>query len=454
MRRRPLVITAAAILAASAATGALIATQDRPAPSAQTRPAPSAQTEPDPGGQPRLRAVDGGQEYYARFEPSLPSDPDFFPIGVYFESVLEPGDAELDKAAGLNLYVELTSNSRPEVIHAAGMHAIHSQVSIAGPETVGWLLSDETDMWAGAGDADWSGNHPGEGEVCLPQGARCGYTVLERLGEQLPNDQRLRYMNYGKGVLFWQTREEAARFVNQFQDVVSADAYWYTDANVCSPTEGGALLGAPSTLPDSECHRAANYGLTVDHVRSLVRPAGAKPVWAFVELGHPFSEDDWPTITPEQVRAAVWSSLIHGARGIVYFNHSFGGPCATQHVLREDCYADTRETVTRLNNQITRLAPVLNAPFVDDMTTADGSVDFMTKYADESVYVFAAATDQSGGEATFSVRCFDDTQVTVVDESRSLDMVDGRFTDDFVNGEAVHLYRLEGQPSCPLSAQQ
>ena len=29
-------------------------------------------------------------------------------------------------------------------------------------------------------------------------------------------------------------------------------------------------------------------------------------------------------IAPEEVRAAVWHSLIAGARGIVYFNHSFG----------------------------------------------------------------------------------------------------------------------------------
>ena len=63
---------------------------------------------------------------------------------------------------------------------------------------------------------------------------------------------------------------------------------------------------------------------------------------AFVELGHPFTEEDWPSITPAQARAAVWSSIIHGAQGIIYFNHSFGGPCQTQHILRDPCYAGMR----------------------------------------------------------------------------------------------------------------
>ena len=61
------------------------------------------------------------------------------------------------------------------------------------------------------------------------------------------------------------------------------------------------------------------------------------PIWAYVELGHPLGTNGGQ-ITPDQAAAAVWSSLIHGARGIVYFNHSFGGSCQTQHILRDTCY--------------------------------------------------------------------------------------------------------------------
>ena len=403
-----------------------------------------------PSGDVTLREVDGGPNYYARFNPTLPTDNDFFPVGVWFESVTGPEDVRRDADAGVNVYVELTSNSDLQLIEAADMFAVHGHVDDAGDETVGWLLADEADMWAGPGSGQWTGNYPGEGDVCVPEGSPCGFTVQETLLAGLPEDQRLRYANYGKGVLFWQSRGEATRFFNEYQDVVSADAYWFTDENICGPTEGGGLFAAGRRLSQDACHLAANYGMTVDHARSLVDPPGSKPVWAFVELGHPFSEDHWPTITPAQIRSAVWSSLIHGARGIVYFNHSFGGECVSQHVLRDPCYSATRRAVTALNRQVTELAPVLNAPVVEGITQIDGPVDATTKYLDGQLYLLAGANTATGGTARFSLQCVQDGNVTVIDESRKLRMTGGRFEDDFADGEAVHLYEIDAAPSCDL----
>ena len=51
-----------------------------------------------------------------------------------------------------------------------------------------------------------------------------------------------------------------------------------------------------------------------------------KPIWNFVEVGHPFTESNAPTITGPQIRAAVWHSIIAGARGIIYFNHTSAVP--------------------------------------------------------------------------------------------------------------------------------
>jgi hypothetical protein len=188
----------------------------------------------------------------------------------------------------------------------------------------------------------------------------------------------------------------------------------------------------------------------VDRLRSLVQPPASRPVWAFVELGHPFAEDDWPTITPSQVRAAVWSGLIHGARGVVYFNHSFGGDCESQHVLRDPCYAPVRAAVTQLNRQITRLAPVLNAPFADEVTTVAGAVDTMTKYSDGRLYVVAGSAQAAGQRAAFTLACVGDATVTVVDEARTLPMKSGSFTDEFADGNAVHVYRIDGSDGCGL----
>ena len=219
-------------------------------------------------------------------------------------------------------------------------------------------------------------------EVDMVLGPGAGYAELDAIHQSLPNDGRFRYNNYGKGVAFWETNAEAARFVNDFQDIVSADTYWFTDPNICSRTEGGALLaGGNRALTPAECRRAANYGATVTRVRDLVSPAGSKPVWAFVEVGHPFTESHAPSIQPAEVGAAVWQSLIAGARGIIYFNHSFGGPNQTQHVLRDPSYAAIRAAVRDTNRRIGDLAFVLNAPTVTSGWSQGPGTTAMVKWA-------------------------------------------------------------------------
>jgi hypothetical protein len=384
-----------------------------------------------------LRSVDGGPNYYARFPNSLPTDPSYFPVGVWFESVTSQSDVDLDKRAGLNLYVALTANSSLPPIAANGMKVIAQhedwlgRANAQGSEAIaGWLLSDETDM---------------------QMGAREGFSTLRSIRARMPTgDGRLHYNNYGKGVTFWNTDAAAARYVNEFQDVVSADNYWFTDSDICGHSQGGVLLGGGKRLSAAQCQRAANYGRTVDRVRRLTRPAGARPVWAFVEVGHPFTEADWPAIQPAEVRAAVWHSLIHGARGIVYFNHSFGGPLPTQHALREPGYRAVRAVVASTNAQIHRLAPVLNAPLAEGLVRTTSPVDTMAKYSGGTFYIFAASHDVGARRARFDVLCTGDATVTVLDENRTLPLTDGSFTDNFTGGNAVHIYRIDGGSTCGL----
>mgnify|MGYP000117594792 CR=1 FL=1 len=394
-----------------------------------------------------LQQVDGGPDFYGGFSPSLPGSNTFFPLGVWFESVLKSGDVDQDRAAGLNMYVQLTQDSDLRLIQARGLHALPSSTS---PAASGYLLSDEVDMWAGAGSNIWTGHGQGEGEICTPPGSGCGFTVQDALSAKLPPGA-LKYANYGKGVTFQIKNPEAARFVNTYQDVVSADNYWFTDPYICSWVEGGAVFAAGRDLTDAECRTAAHYGWTVDRVRSLVQPQGSKPVWAFVEIGHPFSEKDSLTITGPQIRAAVWSSIIHGARGIVYFNHNFGGPCVSQHVLRENCGAAVRPTVTAVNQQITGLAPVLNSPTVNGLVTASGGgVDLSVKAHDGHFYILAAATSAGRQQIAFSVACGSPLTAQVLDENRTIPVSANSFTDTFEDSNSVHLYQLNGGNTCGL----
>ena len=389
-----------------------------------------------------LRNVDGGPTYYAQFANALPSTPAFFPIGVWGSYNHTQANIDLDKAAGLNTYVWVADNSFMGTIRANGMKVIQDEENRTnvGTETAGWLLADEIDMTQGPG---------------------AGYTTLQNIMNSLPQDGRLRYANYGKGVLAWETDSEASGFVNfPGLHLTSADMYFWTDlSRVCSSSEGGALwyhnglLSSPRTLTTAECRGSWNYGYIVDRMRYLdglqggTSPQQRKPIWAFVELGWSFTESasqGGRAIQPAEVRSAVWHSVIAGARGIIYFQHSFGGPCMTHHVLRDACYTAIRTEVTTINQRLRALAPVLNAPFADGYVTASSGIRAMAKKGPDGAYYVFAGVKQAGTNQTATFRVAAGATVEVLNEGRTLTVQGGQFTDTFGDINTIHIYKITG----------
>jgi hypothetical protein len=382
----------------------------------------------------KFREVDGGPNYYSRFSHPLPSDPDYFPIGVWYQDAGTQASIDLDKNAGLNLYVVLSPDSSLQLVQRSGMRVIlqqshwrNSRIAWDSPVVAGWLLLDEIDM---------------------QQRPARGYTTIASVAAQVPKDGRLRHNNYGKGVMFWHTDAQAARFVNEFQDVVSNDVYWFTDPHYKESMVVRWLNdGKPLTM--TQIRRAANYGYTVDRMRDLDGRDGIRrPIWNFVEVGWPYKEtasEGARTIAPAEVRAAVWHSIIAGARGIIYFNHSFGGPNLSHHALRDPPYAAVRAVVRSTNQLITQLAPVLNAPFADGFTTADPSVRTMTKFHQGKYFVFAGSKENAASTPTISLANFGSGTATVLGENRTIPISNGRFSDSFEDGNAVHIYRIDSQ---------
>jgi hypothetical protein len=382
----------------------------------------------------QFRDVDGGRDYYSQFSNPLPSDPGYFPIGVWFQGVVSQADIDLDKDAGLNLYVVLTTNSNLSVIERNGMRAILQQsqwrenrIAINSPAVAGWELFDEIDMQQG----------PGRGNA-----------TLSDIVAQLPKDGRVRYNNYGKGVMFWEADAQAASFVNEFQHIVSNDIYWFTDPHYAGPL-AIPWLDNGKPLTTTQTRRAANYGYSVDRMRALDATDGVRrPIWNVIEVGWPYTETaalGARAIAPAEVRAAVWHSIIAGARGIVYFNHSFGGPNPSHQALRDAPYAAVRAVVRSTNRLITQLAPVLNAPFADGFATADPSVRIMTKFHQDRYFVFAGSKENRASTPTISLAGFGSGTATVVDENRTIPISNGRFSDSFEDGNAIHIYRIDSQ---------
>ena len=113
------------------------------------------------------------------------------------------------------------------------------------------------------------------------------------------------------------------------------------------------------------------------------------------------------------------------------------------------CYGAIIDMVTSVNAQIKSLAPVLNSPFVTSGHSASSSIEHMVKWNGSNLYVFAAA--RSGGSATFSMPCVGNATATVVGENRTVPVTNGSFTDCFADGNAVHIYRIDGGSTCGLS---
>jgi hypothetical protein len=399
---------------------------------------------PPPTGSVTLREPDGGAGYYGRFTSPLPPGPEFFPIGVWGSYDHTQANINLDKSHGLNLYVWPADTGVPiERFATSGMYALltsdwYGRPGVASsPANVGYMLEDEVDMRYGPSQ---------------------GYTVMQDANNAAPNDGRARYANYGKGVMFWETDQQAQRFVNEFQTLVSNDIYWFTDPNVCrSMSEGPSFYGTePAQLTPAQCRRARNYGDTVERMRFLDGLDGErKPIWNFVEVGWPFTEtaaQGGRTIAPAEVRAAVWHSVIAGARGIVYFNHSFGGPCITHHALRNSCYMAVRDAVRATSTQLQALAPVLNAPSVTSGFTASSTVRATARWQGGQFWVIAGSSENQSSTGSFSIPCVGNATATVVDEGRIIPVTDGSFTDSFADGNAVHIYRIDGGSNCGLGS--
>jgi hypothetical protein len=167
----------------------------------------------------------------------------------------------------------------------------------------------------------------------------------------------------------------------------------------------------------------------------------AKPVWPFI--GVTKIDDGNYTPTNEDLNAEVWTSIVAGARGIQYFQHNFSSQGTTSRALIDPRYTALRDQIAATNARVASLAPVINAPYADGLTTvAAGQVDVMSKGYDGAFYIFVTSRQKAGQTATFDVAGLGNGTVEVLDEGRTITATGGRFSDEFASQNAVHIYRF------------
>lgn len=390
-------------------------------PEEPTQPAP---VDPRTPAGVTLKALDGGPGYLQAKAPGWGTGASFWPVGVWFENVAEAWQVAKDKETGINTYFALVeSDLRLDLVKAGGLYAFPftGSQSRAGSESVGWTVDDEPDMQFG-----WWG---------APTAAQIDR--LDKLVATVPKDGRGRYINFGLGIQAADLDYAAAKtFVKKYADFISSDFYFYS---ALPEGEASRAIGkGDNRLNLDETHRAYNYAIVVERLRQMADYT--RPVFGFVEIGHPGTEGY--SIQPKEVGAAIWHSIIGGAQGVVFFNHSFGGPAQTQHALREAYYAPQRAEVIKATTLIRQIAPALNSPTASGLVTSTAGVATIAKWNDGKPIIVAGNKDNTGKTATFTVKGRTTGVVTVLGENRTITMTAGAFSDNFADGTATHVYQL------------
>jgi hypothetical protein len=347
-------------------------------------------------------------------------------VSVFFG---KPEHAARLKDLGVNVYQEaehdgstMTSITDTGMLVIAGQEWTRSEVG-ANDGVVAWATFDECDMGLGCSGSNTQEN--------LQQMTN----LVEKI--RAYGDGRPINANYSKGILgTWWASGTMDDFLAAV-DFASVDNYAYT-----SPPVGDAFRASPAWPEGANPAVSAAYGWQVDRMRSFQATPGEKPNWLFVESARPYlGESNARTITPEQMEGAMWSGIIHEARGISIFQHN-NDPAYGNYSL-VDIPDDRRAKIKAALAGIQALAPVLNTQSYEWNAGAAGT-DTMLKAKDGSAYLFAGiGLNGAPGSKTLTLPAgITGNQVEVVGEGRTIQVTEGKFTDSFANEYTHHIYKI------------
>lgn len=435
-----------------------------------------------------LRAIDGGFNYYGDNGFTYAhnagwDDPGTFPIGIFLGRMNNQADADRWIDQSMHAFWDIDhnncqlsvcrSNSFAGVLYSGDIAALQSQGF--GAETVGWETFDEPSTEAEA-------TNPITTVSCANQDNRIwtvNFTWSWLAGffpvGQVTQMSRLyttpcatsRHLDHQTIDIYWMAGERGGCNENSY----SADRAY------------GLSIG---TMSADQRLRCCHYGDMIDVMRPYQSANFPAPLAVYIENGQPFNTSSGATanllssyIRAAELNAAVWSTIIHGARMIKYFNHTFsdeneGGAHVSLDNLADSYYttAHNGDAVSiytqskNTNTLVTQMAPVLNSSFADGFVTVSpapsGLTDFsgfdvMAKYQNRGTAPFGAANNRfyifamprysqstTNQTATFTIKNTGFNTVTVINESRTINITNGgtQFTDTFADGNTVHIYRV------------
>ena len=384
---------------------------------------------------PRI-AWDGGPAYWDKFPVAKAagwSNPKFFPIVIWYDSVSSVAEVQADKSYGINTYTG-EGVSTNYYLYADTSTFNLDALNNAPPDgsaQPGLFIADEPDgRTTSASDLN----------------------TIKKLVSSSPYNGRFKEINFSMTVINGSdpgvNKANFQAMLNSYAGPVSVDKYYYTQPS-CYDTR--YII---ERIDPGHCRTASSYGATVRAVRARLAAEGQlKPVWNFIEdlSGAPDASHFHAYIQPGQLEGAVMDSIINEARGIIYFNQSFAGTCTGGNVIRQTqigslpCAKPQMDAMKEVNQRILALAPAINTQSY--RYSFGANLDTMLKTYKGSAYIFAMVSGAAGsrpGDRTFTLppRLMNAANVQVLNENRTISVSNGRFTDYFPHEYTYHIYKV------------
>jgi hypothetical protein len=243
------------------------------------------------------------------------------------------------------------------------------------------------------------------------------------------------------------------------------------------PEQAGVLwnIGGTATYAtQDQLRRGSNYGAMIDQLR-LRQTTYPAPIYAYIENGGPYTQDTTGAsyIQPWELNWAVWSAIIHGARGIIFFNNTAAGPGVSDDNMASSYFQTIQsgQTISMFTQTqqtcalVQQMAVTINSPTAPSYASVSppsteiatlppsgsgsgafvGGIEIMCKCAPGGFYIFATTSYSqtvTAISATFTVQDKGATSAVVIGESRSIAIINGVFTDTFANAWTVHIYQI------------
>jgi hypothetical protein len=426
---------------------------------------------------------EGGPAYYAQFSLGPPSNQDYFMRAVWLQS---PRKAGLFKAVGVNQFValwggavEVSPKEGPvlSLLRQFNMCVFGDQESaLAGVDAGKHLIDPIINGWVQVDEPDNAQSLPagGYGDCIMPSAIISKYKTLK-----VADPKRPVYLGLGQGTGY-----------------NSNSCYDGRGSTCCSAgrgledyalyVQGGDIL-ASDVYPENDAHPLWWISRTTDRLRYWSKYQ--KPVLQDIELVN-FSNNSSVTLTPAEVEAEVWMTIIHGARGFIYFVHQFA-PVQEEDSIFHPEHADVKAAVAAADLHVAALARVLNTPSVGNgvavtSSSASASINVLLKRYGGCTFLLATddglppsqtadpmaetslfcrgstlCTDSTAGSggalsmspagsttATFTLRGFPAHAVAIVlGEKRQIPVSNGVFSDNFATSYAWHLYQILFDPN-------